>query len=183
MLFSRICWCKVKNPKRQFPKEISLKTAKPVRRELSPKDYCAGRGGKTWFLATLVAPNGTVCAWDIEEDLRKQLEGARAKRTLGELGFEFVGCGRFMFAGFLLSSMIELVFFSVFGCFWWLYFLFNRVFCQQAIMRISFLLGDCLGFLGRCWLLSGHVAMLICFSKLSDFLGKPLGNRIKWASG
>ena len=118
MLFSRICWCKVKNPKRQFPKEISLKTAKPVRRELSPKDYCAGRGGKTWFLATLVAPNGTVCAWDIEEDLRKQLEGARAKRTLGELGFEFVGCGRFMFAGFLLSSMIELVFFSVFGgCF------------------------------------------------------------------
>ena len=56
-----------------------------------PQDYCAGRGGKTWFLATLVAPNGTVCAWDIEEDLRKQLEGARAKRTLGELVLNFVG--------------------------------------------------------------------------------------------
>ena len=47
-------------------------------------DYCAGRGGKTWFLASLVSPNGSVCAWDIEEDLRKQLQGARAKRALGE---------------------------------------------------------------------------------------------------
>eukprot|EP00435_Cladocopium_sp_Y103_P018441 s3524_g4.t1 len=47
-------------------------------------DYCAGRGGKTWLLASLVSPNGSVCAWDIEEDLRKQLQGARAKRALGE---------------------------------------------------------------------------------------------------
>ena len=47
-------------------------------------DYCAGRGGKTWLLASLVSPNGTVCAWDIEEDLRKQLQGARAKRALGD---------------------------------------------------------------------------------------------------
>ena len=55
-----------------------------------PQDYCAGRGGKTWFLATLVAPNGTVCAWDIQEDLRKQLKGARAKRTLGELALRIL---------------------------------------------------------------------------------------------
>eukprot|EP00438_Fugacium_kawagutii_P035229 Skav227188 [mRNA] locus=scaffold2048:110119:130442:+ [translate_table: standard] len=47
-------------------------------------DYCAGRGGKTWFLASLVAPDGSVCAWDIDEDLRKQLQGARANRALGE---------------------------------------------------------------------------------------------------
>ena len=44
-------------------------------------DYCAGRGGKTWLLASLVAPTGRVCAWDIEEDLRKQLHGTRAKRA------------------------------------------------------------------------------------------------------
>ena len=89
-VFSRICWCKAYS-KTTIPQGSSLKTAwKPVPGHLSPKDYCAGRGGKTWFLATLVAPKGTVCAWDIQEDLRKQLEGARAKRTLGELGFEFV---------------------------------------------------------------------------------------------
>lgn len=90
-------------PKRKFPKDPPFLDCQACPWNF-PKDYCAGRGGKTWFLATLVAPNGTVCAWDIQEDLRKQLEGARAKRTLGELGFEFFGCGRFMFAGcFVLS--------------------------------------------------------------------------------
>eukprot|EP00439_Symbiodinium_sp_Y106_P024099 s2316_g2.t4 len=44
-------------------------------------DYCAGRGGKTWLLCVLVAPHGRVTAWDVDEDLRKQLLGARAKRA------------------------------------------------------------------------------------------------------
>ena len=100
-IVSRFFCCKVYFATYSKNAPASLKTACRLSLELSPKDYCAGRGGKTWYLATLVAPNGTVCAWDIEEDLRKQLEGARAKRTLGELGVEFFGCGRFMFAWFL----------------------------------------------------------------------------------
>ena len=108
MFFSRICWCKVflgTYSKTKTAQE-SIKLPSPSV-ELSrlwnfPKDYCAGRGGKTWFLATLVAPFGTVCAWDIQEDLRKQLEGARAKRTLGELGFDyFLGAEGSCLSGFL----------------------------------------------------------------------------------
>ncbi|OLQ12913.1 Ribosomal RNA small subunit methyltransferase B [Symbiodinium microadriaticum] len=52
--------------------------ARPGERVL---DYCAGRGGKTWLLCALVAPHGRVTAWDVDEDLRKQLLGARAKRA------------------------------------------------------------------------------------------------------
>ncbi|CAE7579316.1 rsmB [Symbiodinium natans] len=38
-------------------------------------DYCAGRGGKTWLLCSLVAPDGRVTAWDVDAELRKQLRG------------------------------------------------------------------------------------------------------------
>ncbi|CAJ1363687.1 unnamed protein product [Effrenium voratum] len=44
-------------------------------------DYCAGRGGKTWVLAQLVAPDGLVRAWDVEDFLRQQLVGARQSRA------------------------------------------------------------------------------------------------------
>eukprot|EP00747_Dinoflagellata_sp_TGD_P202851 gnl/TRDRNA2_/TRDRNA2_76430_c2_seq1.p1 gnl/TRDRNA2_/TRDRNA2_76430_c2~~gnl/TRDRNA2_/TRDRNA2_76430_c2_seq1.p1 ORF type:complete len:287 (-),score=41.11 gnl/TRDRNA2_/TRDRNA2_76430_c2_seq1:118-951(-) len=44
-------------------------------------DYCAGRGGKTWALASLVGQKGTVRAWDIDEELRRQLRGDRATRA------------------------------------------------------------------------------------------------------
>lgn len=44
-------------------------------------DYCAGRGGKTWALASLVAPSGKVSAWDVDPELRQQLSGARAARA------------------------------------------------------------------------------------------------------
>lgn len=47
-------------------------------------DYCAGRGGKTWALAALVAPQGRVLAWDIDAASRKQLQGARAARAGAE---------------------------------------------------------------------------------------------------
>merc|ERR1712060_429068 len=47
----------------------------------SAVDYCAGRGGKTWGLASLVAPSGSVLAWDVEEDLRRELRGGRMERA------------------------------------------------------------------------------------------------------
>jgi len=47
-------------------------------------DYCAGRGGKTWALAALVAPGGRVRAWDVDGELRLQLRGARAARAGAE---------------------------------------------------------------------------------------------------
>lgn len=47
----------------------------------SAVDYCAGRGGKTWVLAALVAPSGSVLAWDIDEDLRRELRGGRMERA------------------------------------------------------------------------------------------------------
>jgi len=47
-------------------------------------DYCAGRGGKTWALAALVAPRGAVRAWDVDAELRQQLRGARAARAGAE---------------------------------------------------------------------------------------------------
>jgi len=44
-------------------------------------DYCAGRGGKTWALASMIAPNGKVRAWDIDAELRRQLAGSRLGRA------------------------------------------------------------------------------------------------------
>eukprot|EP00929_Paragymnodinium_shiwhaense_P050314 TRINITY_DN25333_c0_g1_i2.p1 TRINITY_DN25333_c0_g1~~TRINITY_DN25333_c0_g1_i2.p1 ORF type:complete len:273 (-),score=55.32 TRINITY_DN25333_c0_g1_i2:94-912(-) len=48
-------------------------------------DYCAGRGGKMWALASLLGKanggGGRVRGWDIDADLRKQLRGARAERA------------------------------------------------------------------------------------------------------
>lgn len=44
-------------------------------------DYCAGRGGKTWILAHLVAPSGRVVAWDVCPELRLQLAGGRLSRA------------------------------------------------------------------------------------------------------
>eukprot|EP00927_Polykrikos_kofoidii_P018600 TRINITY_DN18629_c0_g1_i1.p1 TRINITY_DN18629_c0_g1~~TRINITY_DN18629_c0_g1_i1.p1 ORF type:complete len:560 (-),score=117.13 TRINITY_DN18629_c0_g1_i1:62-1699(-) len=44
-------------------------------------DYCAGRGGKTWALASLVGRTGSVRVWDIDPELRRQLRGGRAMRA------------------------------------------------------------------------------------------------------
>ena len=71
-----------------------------------------------------------------------------------------------MFAGFCsMSSRIELVFLSVFsGC----------IFCligysaNRLPDKDFFPVGGLPWVLGRCWLLSGHVALLICCSKLSE---------------
>lgn len=58
-----------------FPSVIQARAGERV------VDYCAGRGGKTWVLAQLVAPDGLVRAWDVEDFLRQQLVGARQSRA------------------------------------------------------------------------------------------------------